>query len=69
MKEAMNFFNDDDLSKCVMVGDRKFDTLGAKELGIDSIGVTYGYGSRQELEESHSTIIIDNCQQLNDIFK
>ena len=69
MKEAMDFFNDDDLSKYVMVGDRKFDMLGAKELGIDSIGVTYGYGSRQELEESQATIIIDDCIQLNDIFK
>ena len=46
-----------------------FKIVLQKELGIDSIGVTYGYGSRQELEESHSTIIIDDCQQLNDIFK
>ena len=69
MKEAMDFFNDDDLTRYVMVGDRKFDMLGAKELGIDSIGVTYGYGSRQELEESQATIIIDDCIQLNDIFK
>lgn len=69
MKEAMDFFNDDDLTRYVMVGDRKFDMLGAKELGIDSIGVTYGYGSRHELEESQATIIIDDCIQLNDIFK
>ena len=67
MKEAMDCFNDSDLSKYVMVGDRKFDMLGAKELGIDSIGVTYGYGSRQELEESQATIIIDDCRQLKEV--
>ena len=59
MKEAMDFFNDDDLSKYIMVGDRKFDMLGAKDLGIDSLGVTYGYGSKEELLESDATHIID----------
>ena len=59
MKEAMDFFNDDDLSKYIMVGDRKFDMLGAKDLGIDSLGVTYGYASKEELLESNATHIID----------
>ena len=35
----------------VMVGDRKFDIDGAKACGIASIGVTYGYGSEEELRE------------------
>ena len=33
----------------IMVGDREHDILGAKEAGIDSLGVLYGYGSREEL--------------------
>lgn len=33
----------------LMVGDRKHDILGAKESGLDSMGVLYGYGSRDEL--------------------
>ncbi len=36
----------------VMVGDREHDILGAAENGIDSIGVLYGYGSREELEQA-----------------
>lgn len=36
----------------VMVGDREHDILGARENGMDSIGVLYGYGSREELEKA-----------------
>ncbi len=41
-----------DLSKVIMIGDRKHDVLGAKETGMESIGVLYGYGSREELVEA-----------------
>lgn len=36
-------------SKTVMVGDRRFDVLGAKAAGIASIGVLYGFGTEDEL--------------------
>jgi phosphoglycolate phosphatase len=38
-----------DASRSLMIGDRSHDVLGAKANGIDAIGVTYGYGSREEL--------------------
>lgn len=41
-----------DLSKAVMIGDRCYDVVGAKQEGISSIGVLYGYGSRKELKEA-----------------
>lgn len=68
MKEAMKAFNDTSLSKFIMVGDRKFDILGARELGIESIGVTYGYGSKEELIEANATYLIDNCLELTKLF-
>lgn len=37
--------------KCVMVGDRYQDMQGAKDAGVDAIGVLYGYGAREELEK------------------
>ena len=43
----------------VMVGDRMFDIEGAAEACIDSIGVLYGYGGRQELEHAGATWIAD----------
>ena len=33
----------------VMIGDRKHDIIGAKANGLHSIGVLYGYGSKEEL--------------------
>ncbi len=33
----------------LMVGDRHYDMEGAMQAGVDSLGVLYGYGDRQEL--------------------
>jgi len=43
----------------VMVGDRKYDTLAAKRHNVYTIGVTYGYGTEQELL-SHGADLIAN---------
>ena len=43
------------LRKCVLVGDRKYDAEGAAICGIDSLGVLYGHGTREELEASGFT--------------
>lgn len=52
--------------KCVMVGDRKYDVSAAGQTGIKSIGVTYGYGSREELEEAGADLIVDSVSELKD---
>lgn len=51
-------------AKAVMVGDRRFDVEGAKAVGIGSIGVTYGYGSREELEVAGADHIASSVQEL-----
>lgn len=38
--------------KIRMVGDRCYDIEGANREGIRAIGVLYGYGSKEELEEA-----------------
>lgn len=48
----------------VMVGDRDLDILGARQAGVDSIGVTYGYGSREELELASPTHLIHSVKEL-----
>lgn len=35
--------------KALMIGDTKFDILGAKEAGVMSFGVGYGFGTKEEL--------------------
>ena len=53
-----------DVSQAVMIGDRKHDILGAKEVGMDSIGVLYGYGSREELEEAGADQLAETVEDL-----
>ena len=45
-------------SRVLMVGDREHDILGAKEVGVSSLGVLYGYGSEEELKEAGADHIV-----------
>ena len=54
-------------SKCIMIGDRKYDIDAASALGIDSIGVTYGYGSVDELNKSGATYTACNTKEIKKI--
>ena len=51
--------------KAVMVGDREHDVIGANEVGMDSIGVLYGYGNLQELVDAGATFIAKSVQELS----
>ncbi|RPI13403.1 MAG: HAD family hydrolase [Ignavibacteriae bacterium] len=51
-------------NSAVMIGDRKYDVLGAKHHGIASIGVTYGYGSAAEIKEAEPDYIAGNVDEL-----
>lgn len=48
----------------LMIGDRKYDILGAKEVGVNSLGITFGYGDRTELSEAGADIILDTVEEL-----
>ena len=56
-----------DIGKAVMIGDRFYDVTGASHFGIDSVGVLYGYGSRQELEDAGATYIAETVENLSEI--
>ena len=56
-----------DYESVIMVGDRRFDIEGAKEAGIASIGVLYGYGSREELFAAGADRIVNNVKQLAEV--
>ena len=48
-----------DRSQVIMAGDRHHDVLGAKALGIDCIGMLYGYGTREELSKAGAVYIAE----------
>ena len=54
--------------KCTyMVGDRKFDIIGAKAEGVISVGVTYGYGSEEELLAEKPDFLAHSVDELKEI--
>ncbi len=54
---ALTLAGTEDKSEILMIGDRKYDIIGANKVGIDSVGVLYGYGSEEELIAAGATYI------------
>ncbi len=55
-----------DPAKAIMIGDRYYDTDGAKENGMASVGVTYGYGVREEFKSAE--LIFDSVEEMYNYF-
>jgi phosphoglycolate phosphatase len=60
-------YSDYELNDFIMIGDRKHDIIGANNTGIDSIGVTYGYGSIDELNQFSPTYLVKCVDKIKDI--
>ena len=69
-KDNNSILKDDDfLNDVVMIGDTKFDVIGASVFGIKTIGVTWGFGTAEEMIEAGAIKIVDNVDQLYDAVK
>ena len=67
IKYAIDSLKINNLNTVLMVGDRKFDILGAKTNNIDSCGVTFGYATCGELEEAKPNYLISDMLDLIEI--
>lgn len=67
IRVALEKIGSPDKKNCIMIGDRSHDIIGAKQNGIDSIGVLYGYGSKEELVEANPDYIAENFNELEKI--
>jgi len=52
---------------CVMIGDREHDIHAAQKNHIKSIGVLWGFGSREELEKAKANHIVNTWAELLDL--
>lgn len=59
--------SDADRPRCILVGDRVYDAVGARESGIDSVGVMWGHGTEKELRESGFTYLANTPDAVLDI--
>lgn len=56
-----------DKSRVLMVGDRHFDINGANAAGVRSVGVTYGYGTREELKNAGANYVVDAAKDIAEV--
>ena len=61
---ALEKIGECDIENTIMVGDRMHDVEGAAKFGIATIGVTFGYGTYDELKNSGAKIIVDTVSEL-----
>ena len=53
--------------EAVMVGDRKYDILGAHQFNIKAVGVLFGYGSKEELLNAKADFLPEDIEELSKI--
>ncbi len=53
--------------RTLMIGDRNQDIFGAKQMGIDSIGVLYGYGTETELTSAGATYLAPTPHNIKEL--
>ncbi len=56
-----------DPARALMIGDRRHDVEGAREHGIKTVGVLYGYGSREEHEAAGAAYIVNDLAELREL--
>ena len=67
IRTALSRMNNNDLSHAVMVGDRKHDILGGREVGIQTVGVLYGYGTEEELRTYNADFVVSTVSELMNV--
>lgn len=50
--------------ECVLIGDTRFDAIGAEEIGMECIGITYGYGTEDELKRAGASAIFSDLKEV-----
>ena len=57
-----------DRRSVLMIGDREHDVLGAKQFGMDSAGVLWGFGSEEELMRAGATYVCHHTDEVSALF-
>lgn len=67
IEEVISKYPEISSENAVMIGDRKHDIIGAIKVGLDSIGVEYGYGSYEELIDAGATYVVKDVLKLKSL--
>ena len=70
LEEAFRVISQDhpdfDKSQVILIGDTRYDAMGAQQAGIDCVGIEYGFGTREELEENGVLAVFKTLDQVCD---
>lgn len=64
LAHAISLLHESSKDKILMVGDRYYDILGARENNLKCIGVLWGYGEKDELENYKADFIAENPKKV-----
>ncbi len=64
---AMSTLGATEKDRVVMIGDTDFDTKGAVANNVDFIGVTYGYGKKEDMINAGAETFADSAKELCNI--
>lgn len=64
VEQALTLLSVKDRKSAVLVGDRMHDVEGARSCGIDCVGVTFGFGGLQELQQAGAKYIVQDFAEL-----
>ncbi|OLS37033.1 phosphoglycolate phosphatase [Alkalihalophilus pseudofirmus] len=63
----LDHYSEFEREEFVMIGDREHDLIGANQTGIESIAVTYGYGSFEELMACQPTYLAESVAGVKNV--
>ena len=64
IRYALEISGVQDKSQAIMIGDRLYDILGAKENGLASIGVLFGFGDYEELTQAGADYVVESVEEI-----
>ena len=68
-QQALDRLRVQDLSQAMLVGDRLHDVEGAKKTGLSVVGVLYGYGSREELQDAGADYLCETPGEVAELLR
>jgi phosphoglycolate phosphatase len=64
IRYAIEISGIEDKSQAIMIGDTHYDIIGAKENGLASIGVLFGFGNYEELTKAGADYIVESVEDI-----
>ncbi|NLK76377.1 MAG: HAD hydrolase-like protein [Clostridiales bacterium] len=64
LEDVLKRFGVTDKNEVVLIGDTRYDALGAKEVGIDCIGITYGFEQDMDSMREAGAHICDTLEEV-----